>query len=110
MIKINYFYSPEKESEINLEIWKSFIDSGEEGQRIYQEHKNDTYEIQLSEVTEVEQGGLPAIVEEILTVSGMGALPILVVNNKVYKYGSFLLIDAIEDVLDIGLSIQVEEE
>lgn len=58
----------------------------------------------------MEQGGLPAIVEEILTVSGMGALPILVVNNKVYKYGSFLLIDAIEDVLDIGLSIQVEEE
>ncbi|MBC2018478.1 hypothetical protein [Listeria seeligeri] len=110
MIKINYFYSPEKESEINLEIWKSFIDSGEEGQRIYKEHNNDTYEIQLSEVTEVEQGGLPAIVKDILTASGMGALPILVVNNKVYKYGSFSLIDAIEDVLDIGLSIQVEEE
>ncbi|MBC1486702.1 hypothetical protein HB897_10745 [Listeria seeligeri] len=110
MIKINYFYSPEKESEINLEIWKSFIDSGEEGQRIYKEYNNDTYEIQLKAVTEVEQSGLPAIVEEILASSGMGALPILVVNNNVYKYGSFLLIDAIEDVLDIGLSIQVEEE
>ncbi|MBC1737830.1 hypothetical protein [Listeria seeligeri] len=110
MIKINYFYSPEKESEINLEIWKSFIDSGEEGQRIYKEYNNDTYEIQLSEVTEVEQGGLPAIVKDILIASGMSALPVLVVNNKVYKYGSFSLIDAVEDILDIGFSIQVEEE
>ncbi|PZG37668.1 hypothetical protein C1910_10210 [Listeria ivanovii] len=109
MIKIDYFYSPEKESEINLEIWQSFIDSGEEGLRIYQEYKNDIYNIQLHQVTSVDQNGFPGLVEDLLICNEMSALPILVVNQKVYQHGSFSLIEAIEDILDIGLSIQVEE-
>ncbi|HHQ0079757.1 TPA: hypothetical protein ACSK3W_003016, partial [Listeria monocytogenes] len=40
----------------------------------------------------------------------MEALPILVVDDAVYNYGEFSVIDAVEELLDVGVSIQVEED
>lgn len=49
-------------------------------------------------------------VQMLIDKNGMEALPILVVDDAVYNYGEFSVIDAVEELLDVGVSIQVEED
>lgn len=74
---------------------------------IHFEYTGIVFDIQLGEVGKVD---LPELVETLLDKNGMGALPVLVVNEEVYKYGEFSVIDAISELLDVGVSIQVEED
>ncbi|MBC1568504.1 arsenic metallochaperone ArsD family protein [Listeria sp. FSL L7-1425] len=107
MKHISYFYSAENESEINLEIWKEFMNNSEAQREIHFEYTGIVFDIQLREVGKVD---LPELVETLLDENGMEALPVLVVNEEVYKYGEFSVIEAISDLLDVGVSIQVEED
>ncbi|MBC2120055.1 arsenic metallochaperone ArsD family protein [Listeria marthii] len=107
MKHISYFYSAENESEINLEIWKVFMNKSEAERKIHFDYTDIVFDIQLGEVGKVD---LPELVETLLDKNGMEALPVLVVNEEVYKYGEFSVIDAISELLDVGVSIQVEED
>ncbi|MDT0000839.1 hypothetical protein QJV38_11350 [Listeria cossartiae subsp. cayugensis] len=107
MKRISYFYSAENESEINLEIWKMFMNQSEAEREIHFDYTGIVFDIQLGEVGKVD---LPELVETLLDKNGMGALPVLVVNEEVYKYGEFSVIEAVEELLDVGVSIQVEED
>ncbi|UHP10191.1 hypothetical protein LAX80_013820 [Listeria marthii] len=107
MKQISYFYSAENEPEINLEIWKVFMNNSEAEREIHFEYTGIVFDIQLGEVGKVD---LPELVETLLDKNGMGALPVLFVNEEVYKYGEFSVIDAISELLDVGVSIQVEED
>ncbi|MBF2627887.1 arsenic metallochaperone ArsD family protein [Listeria marthii] len=107
MKHISYFYSAENESEINLEIWKVFMNKSEAERKIHFDYTGIVFDIQLVELGKVE---LPELVETLLDKKGMEALPVLVVNEEVYKYGEFSVIEAVEELLDVGVSIQVEED
>lgn len=106
MKKISYYYSSENESEINLEIWKSLQSHDEAVRKLHFDWTGIVYEIQLKEVGKVD---LPELVKVLLDKEGMKALPILVVNEEVYKYGEFSVAYAVEELLDVGVSIQIEE-
>ncbi|HAO5811705.1 TPA: arsenic metallochaperone ArsD family protein [Listeria monocytogenes] len=107
MKQISYFYSAEKESEINLEIWKVFMNKSEAERKLHLDYTGIVFDIQLGEVGKVD---LPERVQMLIDKNGMEALPILVVNGAVYNYGEFSVIDAVEELLDVGVSIQVEED
>ncbi|EAG6100964.1 arsenic metallochaperone ArsD family protein [Listeria monocytogenes] len=107
MKQISYFYSAENESEINLEIWKVFMNKSETERKIHFDHTGIVFDIQLGEVRKVD---LPEQVQMLIDKNGMEALPILVVDDAVYNYGEFSVIDAVEELLDVGVSIQVEED
>ncbi|MBF2349513.1 arsenic metallochaperone ArsD family protein [Listeria marthii] len=107
MKHISYFYSAENESEINLEIWKVFMNNSEAERKIHFDYTGIVFDIQLREVGKVD---LPELVETLLDENGMEALPVLVVNEEVYRYGEFSVIEAVEELLDVGVSIQVEED
>ncbi|MBC2268096.1 hypothetical protein HCB38_09735 [Listeria sp. FSL L7-0083] len=107
MKRISYFYSAEIESEINLEIWKVFMNQSEAERKIHFDYTGIVFDIQLGEVGKVD---LPEPVQALIDKNGMEVLPILVVNEAVYNYGEFSVIDTVEELLDVGLSIQVEED
>ncbi|TYU19021.1 hypothetical protein FZW76_08885 [Listeria monocytogenes] len=107
MKQISYFYSAENESEINLEIWKMFMNQSENERKIHLDFTGIVFDIQLGEVGKVD---LPERVQMLIDKNGMKALPILVVNGAVYNYGEFSVIDAVEELLDVGVSIQVGED
>ncbi|EAA0033426.1 hypothetical protein ITX60_002218 [Listeria monocytogenes] len=107
MKQISYFYSAENESEINLEIWKVFMNKSEAERKIHFDYTGIVFDIKLGEVGKVD---LPERVQMLIDKNGMGALPILVVDDAVYNYGEFSVIDAVEELLDVGVSIQVEED
>ncbi|MBC1375819.1 hypothetical protein [Listeria farberi] len=107
MKRISYFYSAEIESEINLEIWKVFMNQSEAERKIHFDYTGIVFDIQLGEVGKVD---MPESVQALINKNGMEVLPILVVNEAVYNYGEFSVIDTVEELLDVGLSIQVEED
>ncbi|EAA0416818.1 arsenic metallochaperone ArsD family protein [Listeria monocytogenes] len=107
MKRISYFYSAENESEINLEIWKMFMNQSEAEREIHFDYTGIVFDIQLGEVGKVD---LPERIQMLIDKNGMEALPILVVDDAVYNYGEFSVIDAVEELLDVGVSIQVEED
>ncbi|MBC2261097.1 hypothetical protein HCB45_05750 [Listeria sp. FSL L7-0091] len=107
MKRISYFYSAEIESEINLEIWKVFMNQSEAERKIHFDYTGIVFDIQLGEVGKVD---MPESVQALIDKNGMEVLPILVVNEAVYNYGEFSVIDTVEELLDVGLSIQVEED
>lgn len=107
MKQISYFYSEENESEINLEIWKVFMNKSEAERKIHFDYTGIVFDIKLGEVGKVD---LPERVQMLIDKNGMGALPILVVDDAVYNYGEFSVIDAVKELLDVGVSIQVEED
>ncbi|HAB0660561.1 TPA_asm: hypothetical protein GIO54_05935 [Listeria monocytogenes] len=107
MKQISYFYSEENESEINLEIWKVFMNKSEAERKIHFDYTGIVFDIKLGEVGKVD---LPERVQMLIDKNGMEALPILVVDYAVYNYGEFSVIDAVEELLDVGVSIQVEED
>ncbi|EAG3242195.1 hypothetical protein B6N90_07430 [Listeria monocytogenes] len=107
MKQISYFYSEENESEINLEIWKVFMNKSEAERKIHFDYTGIVFDIKLGEVGKVD---LPERVQMLIDKNGMGALPILVVDDAVYNYGEFSVIDVVEELLDVGVSIQVEED
>ncbi|WP_099221098.1 hypothetical protein [Listeria costaricensis] len=109
MIQIQYFYSPENESEVNLEVWRFLENRSEELRQIYYEHTGNQFEVQLTKVTEDDRKELPEQVRELIT-KDREALPILVVDGKIYKYGIFSITEAVEDILAIAVSIQIEED
>lgn len=83
------------------------MNKSEAEREIHFDYTGIVFDIQLREVGKVD---LPELVETLLGENGMEALPVLVVNDEVYKYGEFSVIEAIEDLLDVGVSIQVEED
>ncbi|EAE1348791.1 hypothetical protein Y256_11505 [Listeria monocytogenes] len=95
MKQISYFYSAENESEINLEICKVFMNKSETERKIHFAYTGIVFDIQLEEVGKVD---LLERVQMLIDKNGMEALPILVVD------------DAVEELLDVGVSIQVEED
>lgn len=107
MKQISYFYSAENESAINLEIWKMFMNKSETERKIHFAYTGIVFDVQLEEVGKVD---LPKRVQMLIDENGMEVLPIFVVNEAVYNYGDFSVIDAVEELLDVGVSIQVEED
>lgn len=84
-----------------------FMNQSEAERKIHFDHTGIVFDIQLGEVGKVD---LPERVQMLIDKNGMEALPILVVDDAVYNYGEFSVIDAVEELLDVGVSIQVEEE
>lgn len=50
MKQISYFYSEENESEINLEIWKVFMNKSEAERKIHFDYTGIVFDIKLGEV------------------------------------------------------------
>lgn len=84
-----------------------FMNQSEAERKIHFDFTGIVFDIQLEEVGKVD---LPKRVQMLIDENGMEALPILVVNEAVYNYGEFSVIDAIQELLDVGVSIQVEED
>ncbi|EHG1823484.1 TPA: hypothetical protein ACSYVK_00645 [Listeria monocytogenes] len=110
MINIIYYYCPENESKINLEIWKSLIDAQREHPEIYKMYHGTEYSIELNEVSDIEQFDLPDSVKDLLAKKGSTVLPILMVNSKIKYYGSFSIKKAIEKILDFAIDLQIEDD
>lgn len=110
MIELNYYcLSDIKEDEVEIEVFKSI--SNQQFKDNYVFLKGKTADINLFFYEEdIQPFTDNDLVRGVLEKEGLTKLPIVILNGKLIKKGQFLSTKEIENILDIGISIQKSDD